>query len=111
VPDDSYHFPSVAPIWGFNAYAQLPDIIDRGYIENQDASVATVTPSDTDVLPFVVTQLYVKTAGDVKVMLDDQVTIVTLPALTVGVGHSFPFRIAQIFATGTTATGIIGIAG
>ena len=63
-----------------------------------------VTPSDT-VDQFYDT-LYVGGAGAVKVMTSrgNQVTLTAVPA-----GTRLPLRVRRVYATGTTATGIVGL--
>ena len=65
-----------------------------------------VTPSDGADLAEVTRALMVSAAGDVAVTLKngDQVT---LPGLTPGV--IYPVRVARVWATGTTATGVKGL--
>jgi hypothetical protein len=103
-----YNFPSANPIWGLNAYTTLPDVIVRSYQEDQDALGAAIVPSDTVALANVVSEIILGSAGTLSVILDSGVSLL-LPTLAAGIVHRFPFRIAQIKATGTTAAGIVGI--
>ncbi len=66
----------------------------------------SVTPHDSNELTHVTRAICVAAAGDVAVVMHDGSTI-TLPALQAGV--FYPIRVRTIKATGTTATGIIGL--
>ena len=66
-----------------------------------------VTPSDTNDLLVLTRGLYVGVSGDVKVTcMAGNVT--TLVGLAAGVFH--PIRVRRVWATGTTATNIVGAA-
>lgn len=67
-----------------------------------------VTPSDTNELPFVTTGVYVGTGGDLAVK--DYTNGGTVIFKNVAGGSGLPIRVAQILATGTTATDIVGLA-
>ena len=64
----------------------------------------TVTPSDT--APNVYARLYVGGAGNVKVTAEsgDVTTFTAVP-----VGTVLPIRVQLVWATGTTATNIVGL--
>lgn len=65
----------------------------------------TVTPSDTNDLPTVTRALNVSVTGDVHVtLLDDTEVTLFLQA-----GGIFPLRIKRIWASDTTAAGIVGL--
>lgn len=66
----------------------------------------SVTPSDTADLPYVTRSLMVTAAGDVSVVMKSGDTV-TLPGLEPGT--IYPIRVARVRATGTTATGIVGL--
>ncbi|WP_299288198.1 hypothetical protein [uncultured Tateyamaria sp.] len=65
-----------------------------------------VTPADGVDLQSVTRAVMVAGAGDLAVTLKSGDTI-TLPGLTPGM--IYPIRVAQVAATGTTATGIKGL--
>ena len=70
-------------------------------------SLVAVTPSDTVNLVQGITRgLYVGASGNVKV-IDAVGTTVTLNGLVAGVFH--PVRVKRVFATDTTATGIVAL--
>jgi hypothetical protein len=102
LPANANQFPSSAPIWGLGQNALVTDviIIGSGFSEQTDANVYAITPSDSTPLTEVVSKLTLGTAGDVALITETGTTI-TLHALAAGVIHTFPFRIAQIKATGT----------
>jgi hypothetical protein len=102
------HFPNTHCIWGFNMLTQLPDVVERSYESPAASNVFAVVPSDAALLPTIVSQLYIGVTGDVKLETEELETI-TLKGLAAGTSHKFPFSIAKIFATGTTATNIVGI--
>ena len=65
-----------------------------------------ITPSDTADIAQVARAVMVSGEGDVAAVLADGDTLV-LPALAPGV--VYPFRIARVLSTGTTATGLKGL--
>jgi hypothetical protein len=65
-----------------------------------------IVPDDDDFLPNVTRGLYVGTAGDVRVLGELDTVAVTLPNLAAGIWH--PMRVLRVYATGTTATDIVG---
>lgn len=69
----------------------------------------TITPHDVDNLPYFPKQVYVTGAGDIKLALqkDEDVDAITI-AVTAGQILS-GWKIRKVFATGTTATGLIGL--
>lgn len=66
----------------------------------------TITPSDDEELTFMTRGIYLGVAGDVAVQLQSG-DIVTFVGMAAGMIH--PLRLRQVYATGTTATGIVGI--
>lgn len=72
-------------------------------------SALTVTPSDSQDLPTMPRAIYVGGAGALRVeLLDAPVgSDVTLSALQPGM--VYPLRVRKVYATGTTATGLIGL--
>lgn len=71
---------------------------------NVATSGAAITPSDTTAVDFYA--LYVGGAGNVKVDLFDGSTVTLNGAL---VGTIYPLRVKKVYATGTTATNLIGL--
>ena len=67
---------------------------------------AAITPSDTLPLPATTRALYVGTAGNLRgqMMSGEIVTFTNLAA-----GSFYSLRLLQVMATGTTATGLIGL--
>jgi len=65
-----------------------------------------VTPSDTTPLPFIARNLWVGTGGSLSVRLRDDTEPQTY--LNVPDGFEFGHDVAQVYATGTTCTGIVG---
>lgn len=65
-----------------------------------------VVPNDAQDLREVIRGVMVAVAGDVRVALISG-DVVTLPSLRPGVQYAF--RATQIFASGTTASGIVGL--
>lgn len=64
-----------------------------------------ITPNDSADLAQPTTALNVDTPGTVRVTTVDG----TEGTLTIHPGHAFPVRVARVWATGTTATGITGL--
>lgn len=69
-------------------------------------SAAEVSPSDTQDLPQVTRAIYVGQSGDLRVRMVDS-TVVTFTGVTGGA--TYPLRVAQVLATGTSATGIVAL--
>lgn len=63
-----------------------------------------ITPNDATDLAEPTLSLYIGTAGTLKVTMLDG-SVVTYPALAAG---RHPLRVSRVWATGTTATGIVG---
>ena len=68
-----------------------------------------ITPSDSDDLPFNTRQIYVGGTGSIKVEFEDDPvgTFTTFSAVPAGSEH--PWALRKIYATGTTATLLVGI--
>ena len=71
------------------------------------ASGSEITPNDATLLTQVSRCLYVGSAGNIRVELSSG-DIVTLE--NVVAGAIYPLRVSRVFATGTTATGLISLA-
>lgn len=70
-------------------------------------SIVTITPDDnTNITGGTVRAIMVGVAGNVAAIMADGTTG-TFPALNAG--DIYPFQIARVLSTGTTATGIIGL--
>ena len=65
-----------------------------------------VVPNDGQDLGHVTRAIYVGTGGNIRVLMPEGLTTVfeNLPS-----GAFLPIRVKRVFATGTTATGIIGL--
>ena len=66
----------------------------------------SIAPDDASDITTVTRGIVLGTAGDLAVVFKDGSTI-TLPGLNAGV--IYPIRITRVLATGTTATGIVGL--
>lgn len=64
-----------------------------------------VTPSDANELPQITTRLYVSGAGTLALVMLDGSAV----SLTATAGAILPLRVRKVSATGTTATGIVGL--
>jgi hypothetical protein len=71
------------------------------------ASCAIIAPDDGNDLASSTRGLMVSVAGDVKVNFVTTGTAIVLTGLLVGV--VYPFRVKRVYATGTTATGILAL--
>jgi len=100
-------FQTISPVWGMNQNTRATDVLTRSYSNSEESRVYAITPDDTAVLTNRVSQLYVGTSGDVH-LLTENGDEVTMANLAEGVNYPFTFDIVKIFATGTTASGIIG---
>lgn len=65
-----------------------------------------ITPSNTNDLARVTRGIYVGGTGNLKVDMDDGTTV-TFTSIAAGVIH--PIKAQRVYATGTTATSIIGV--
>lgn len=70
------------------------------------ARAQAITPSDSVDLPVATRAVYIGGAGNLRVETQggDIVTFSGLPG-----GFILPVRVARVFATGTTATNLIGL--
>ena len=65
-----------------------------------------ITPSNANPLERPTRALYVGVTGNVRVQLVNG-TVVTLTGLVAGIVH--PIKVIQVYASGTTATNILGL--
>jgi hypothetical protein len=67
---------------------------------------AAIAPSDAAPLSHVTRALYVGVAGDLRLRMlgGGEVTLAGVPA-----GSLIPIRVTRVFATGTTASAIVGL--
>jgi hypothetical protein len=70
------------------------------------AGASAITPSDTENLAEPCRGIWVGVQGNLKVTMIDG-DVVTFPAMAAGVVH--PIQIRRVWATDTTATGIVGV--
>lgn len=75
-------------------------------LESPAEHAFAITPHDTNNLSYTTRGLYVGAAGNVKVIMTGGETV-TFTALAAGMFH--PIRCTRVFATDTTATGIVGV--
>lgn len=69
------------------------------------SSAVAITPSDAAALPGTYSAFSVGVAGTVRV---DTASGQTGVSVTCVAGFVYPLRIAKVYATGTSATGIVG---
>lgn len=74
-------------------------------LESPAAHALAVTPDDASDLATVSRALNVGTAGDVQVTMLGGETV----TLTLAAGIAFPVRVSRVWATGTTASGIVAL--
>lgn len=75
--------------------------VDHDTVQN----AYVITPSDANDLPYETKAIYCGVDGDVKLITSSGKTI-TMKNLASGVWH--PVEASRIYATGTTATGLLG---
>jgi hypothetical protein len=80
---------------------------DAGSVMSPASQAVAISPNDTNDLETPTRGLYVGAGGDVRVTLVGDTNPVTFAGLAGGVAH--PIRAKRVWATGTTATGIIGL--
>ncbi len=85
----------------------MPDIFESysAGLESPATQAYAVTPDDGADLPMACRALNVATGGTIRITTvgGDTTTI------TVGQGNAFPLRCQRVWATGTTATGIVAL--
>lgn len=74
-----------------------------GGLESPASHLQAVTPNDTADLPRTSRAVNVSTTGDVRLTTVDGTTA----TVHVAAGIAFPVRASRVWATGTTATGIV----
>lgn len=74
-------------------------------LESPPSDLIAITPSDDAPLSTVVRGLNVAQSGAVRV----ETLGGTVGTVHVGAGVAFPLRVRRVFATGTSATGIVGL--
>lgn len=72
-------------------------------------SIFPITPHNTNLLAIPAKGIVFKTAGDIKI-LDGNGVQQTIPSGVLAVGVIHHISVTQVFATGTTATDIWGVA-
>jgi hypothetical protein len=75
-------------------------------LDSPASAASAIVPSDTVDLAVVPRALYCTGDGNVRVTMRDGGSPVTLPIVA---GVPLPVRIRRVWATGTTATGIVGV--
>lgn len=86
----------------------MPNALAPRHRRLSDPAIAAfdVFPNDSQDLAHVASALNVATPGTVRVTTEDGSTA----DITVHPGHAFPIRVRRVWLTGTTATGIRGLA-
>ena len=79
----------------------------QGGLQSPPTNSFTITPSDTAELPFVTREVWVGGSGNITLRLSNDTSSVVLTA--VPVGTRLRLRARQIYATGTTATLLVGL--
>lgn len=77
-----------------------------GGMDSPATRAAAITPSDGVDVAVVPRALYCLVSGTVRVTVRDSVAPVDLYMLA---GVPLPLRVVRVWATGTTATGIVGV--
>lgn len=83
----------------FNKVGDMPDYSAK--------KIFAITPSNVDLLPVVTKAIYVGTGGNISIIAQNDSAAVTLKVQD---GAILPIRAKAVIATGTTATGIVGLA-
>lgn len=76
------------------------------HLESPAENARAITPNDSNDLSNATRSLYIGGAGNVKV---DMVSGDTITFTGVVGGTIIPIRIEKVYATGTTATGLVGL--
>ena len=75
-------------------------------LESPAMRLTTIVPNDDAVLAFVTRAVAVETAGHLQVVT----AAGDSGRIYIAAGVPFPIRVVKVMATGTTATGIVGLA-
>lgn len=75
-------------------------------LESPAEAGAAIVPSDSEPLAKVTRAVYVGGAGNLHVVLLSGDTVTLIGALP---GVIYPLRVEKVLATGTTATGLVGL--
>lgn len=75
-------------------------------LDSPASDAAAITPSDSADLSVIPRALYCTGDGTVRVTMRNGGDPVTLPMIY---GVPLPVRVSRVWATGTTATGIVGV--
>lgn len=84
----------------------MPTTVFQRRIDSGSSAFA-ITPNDSSDLAQPIRGLYIGGAGNIVVLFEGDTSPVTLVGLVAGVVH--PLAVKKVFATGTTATSIIGV--
>jgi hypothetical protein len=76
-------------------------------LDSPAAVAATITPSDSVDLLTSTRSIYIGGAGNLAVVLVGMTTPVTFTGVVAGM--IYPFRVSKVMASGTTATGLVGL--
>lgn len=81
--------------------------VDRSHQGSGEPAVFgfIISPSDTDYLPFVPRAVYVGGSGTLAVLTAGGDIVILVGTL---VGTILPIRVIKVFATGTTASNLVG---
>jgi hypothetical protein len=79
----------------------------QGGLQSPPTNSFAITPSDLNELPFVTREIYVGGAGNITLRLANDSASVVLTSVPAGTRLSY--RVRQIYATGTTATALVGL--
>ena len=71
------------------------------------SSAFAITPSDTVDLDVAVRGIYVGAGGNLRVLLEDDTSPVTLVGVITGV--IYPLRVRRVYSSSTTASSLIGL--
>ncbi len=75
-------------------------------LESPATRIAEIVPSDTNPLAFITRAISVETAGHLQIVTSAG----DAGRVFVAAGVPFPLRVTRVLATGTTASGIVGLA-
>lgn len=69
----------------------------------------TITPSDTQKLPFDTRGIYVGAAGNLTVVMSNDVLANTVTFFSVPAGALLPLSVKYVLSSGTTAGSLVGV--
>lgn len=92
---------------GFSLQHLDQSFVITGLSQSAATNALQITPNDSVDLPQATRAIYIGGSGTLTVMFNGTNSIVTYPA--VAAGSSLPISVRRVYASGTSATGLVGM--